>query len=174
VILAAGYERPTWFLPPAFSVGSSYAIATPAGHAPRWRENAMIWEASSSYLYARATADGRIIAGGEDEDFADAHRRDALIPAKAGTIAAKLAAMIAVEDVPVDCCWSASFGASPDGLPAIGQARNHENLWLASGFGGNGVTFAALGAELISAEMSGQIDPDRGCFDPYRFDGAQR
>jgi glycine/D-amino acid oxidase-like deaminating enzyme len=169
VILAPGYERASWFLPAAFTVGSSYAIATPAGHAPLWRENAMIWEASSPYLYTRATADGRVIAGGEDEDFDDARQRDALIEAKGGTIQAKLAAMIAVEDVTVDCVWSAAFGSSPDGLPAIGRARNHDGLWLASGFGGNGVSFAALGAELIAAELGGTADADAECFDPYRF-----
>jgi glycine/D-amino acid oxidase-like deaminating enzyme len=172
VILAPGYERPTWFLPAAFSVGSSYAIATPAGRAPLWRENALIWEASSPYLYTRATADGRIIAGGEDEDFSDARRRDALIEVKGGTIAGKLAAMVAADDVEVDCVWSAAFGASPDGLPAIGRARNHDNLWLASGFGGNGVTFAALAADLISAEFNGGADPDAECFDPYRFEAS--
>ena len=29
MILAPGYERPVWLLPPAFTVGSSYAIAAP-------------------------------------------------------------------------------------------------------------------------------------------------
>ena len=173
VILATGYERPNWFLPPAFTVGSSYAIATLPGWAPLWRENAMIWEASTPYIYARATADGRVIAGGEDEDFADARQRDALIGSKRGTIATKLAKMIDVSDVPVDCAWSASFGASPDGLPAIGRAANHDRLWLASGFGGNGVTFAALAAEIIAAEFSGEPDKDAACFDPYRFEGAE-
>ena len=129
----------------------------------------MIWEASSPYLYTRATADGRVIAGGEDEDFDDARQRDALIEAKRGTISAKLAAMIAVDDITVDCAWAAAFGSSPDGLPAIGRARNHDNLWLASGFGGNGVSFAALGTELIAAALSGAADPDAECFDPYRF-----
>ncbi len=169
VILATGYERPTWFLPKAFKVGSSFAIATLPGRAPLWRENAMIWEASTPYLYTRVTADGRVIAGGEDEDFSDAMHRDDLIGPKGGTIAAKLAQMIAVAKVEVDCAWSASFGSSPDGLPAIGRAANHERLWLASGFGGNGVTFAALGAELITAELDGKPDPDAVCFDPYRF-----
>jgi glycine/D-amino acid oxidase-like deaminating enzyme len=172
IIVASGYERPLWFLPPAFSVGSSYAIATPPGRAPIWRENAMIWEASSPYLYTRATADGRIIAGGEDEDFDDARQRDALIGAKAGTIAGKLAAMIDVPNVEVDCAWSAAFGASPDGLPAIGQVRNRENMWLASGFGGNGVTFAALAAELLASELCDDADPDLKRFDPYRFESA--
>ena len=169
LILATGYERPTWFLPQAFKVGSSYAMASPPGKTPLWRENAMIWEASSPYLYARVTIDGRVIAGGEDEDFSNAMHRDRQIGTKSGTIAAKLAKMINVAKVEVDCAWSASFGSSPDGLPAIGRAANHERLWLASGFGGNGVTFAALGAELIAAELNGKADADAACFDPYRF-----
>lgn len=168
-ILASGYERSTWHLPPAFSVVSSYAIATPPATAPLWREGALIWEASSPYLYARETADGRIIAGGEDEDFEDAHQRDALIGAKAGTIRAKLAGMLARDEVPLDCAWAAAFGSSPDGLPAIGRAANHDGLWLASGFGGNGVTFAALGAEIIMAQFDGIPDPDAALFSPYRF-----
>jgi len=119
---------------------------------------------------ARATADGRIVAGGEDEDFSDAQQRDALISAKGGTIAAKLAAMIVADEIHTDCVWSAAFGSSPDGFPAIGRALNHQNLWLASGFGGNGVTFAALAAELLSADFVGRPDRDAACFDPYRFD----
>ena len=172
VVVASGYERARWFLPDAFGIISSYAIATPPGIAPKWRENAMIWEASPGYIYARATADGRIIAGGEDEDFDDGQRRDALIGEKGGTIRAKLAAMVDIDmrDIPVDCAWAAAFGSSPDGLPAIGRAVNHDRLWLASGFGGNGVTFAALGAELLAAELGGAPDPDAACFDPYRFE----
>lgn len=168
-VLASGYERSPWFLPPEFEIISSYAIATPPGTAPLWRENALIWEASDPYLYARATADGRVIAGGEDEEFDDATRRDALIDAKSGTLAAKLASMLGRHAVPLDCAWAAAFGSSPDGLPAIGRAANRDHLWLASGFGGNGVTFAALAAELITADLDGAPDPDAPCFDPYRF-----
>ena len=169
VILATGYERPSWFLPPAFKVGSSYAIASAPGMAPLWQENAMIWEASSPYVYARATADGRIIAGGEDEDFSDGEKRDALISGKSGTLKTKLEKLVDAESIPLDCAWAAAFGSSPDGLPAIGRAANQERVWLASGFGGNGVTFAALGAELLTAELAGTPDPDAACFDPYRF-----
>ncbi|THD35411.1 MAG: FAD-binding oxidoreductase [Sphingomonas sp.] len=169
IILASGYERATWFLPPAFSLGSSYAIATAPGTAPLWRQDAMIWEASAPYLYTRATADGRVIAGGEDEDFADARQRDALIGAKSGTIAGKLAAMIGVPDVAIDCAWSAAFGGSPDGLPAIGRVKGRDQLRLASAFGGNGVSFAALAAEIIAGELAGKPDRDAGCFDPHRF-----
>lgn len=168
VILAGGYERAPLFLPPAFSLHSSYAVATAPGIAPLWRENAMIWEASESYLYARADADGRIIAGGGDEEFGDAAARDRLIPEKAAEIAAGLSDLTGTE-IAVRDRWAAMFGSSPDGLPAIGRARPGERVWLASGFGGNGVSFAALAAELLTAELTGRVDPDLALFDPYRF-----
>lgn len=114
----------------------------------------------------RATSDGRIIVGGEDEEFVDAIRRDALIPAKSGTLQAKAAKLIGRDEY--DCAWAASFGGSPDGLPAIGAARNMDDVTLAYGFGGNGVTFASLGAELIAARMRGQADAATRFFDPYR------
>ena len=69
VILASGYERPRLFLPATFALKSSYAMATAPGTAPLWRDNAMIWEAANSYLYARVDPDGRVIAGGGDEAF---------------------------------------------------------------------------------------------------------
>jgi glycine/D-amino acid oxidase-like deaminating enzyme len=172
VILASGYERPRLFLPAAFSLKSSYAIATAPGTAPLWRGNAMIWEASDSYLYARADPDGRVIAGGGDESFGDARHRDALIPEKAHTIAANLAELVGVPIEPRER-WAAVFGSSPDGLPAIGRAANSEGLWLAHGFGGNGITFAALAAELLTPELTGSPDPDLTCFDPYRFEGGK-
>lgn len=170
VILASGYERARLFLPAAFSLKSSYAIATAPGTAPLWRENAMIWQAADPYLYARADAEGRIIAGGEDEDFSDSSRRDALLPAKGGTIVGKLAAMADRPPIAIDRHWAAAFGASSDGLPAIGPARNHERVWLASGFGGNGVSFAGLAAEIIAADFAGRPDPAAAGFDPYRFE----
>lgn len=168
-ILAGGYERARMFLPADFSLLSSFAFASAPGLAPLWRENAMIWEAADPYLYVRTTADGRIVAGGEDEDFHDPAKRDALIEAKAGLISAKLQAMLGSGPIAVDRGWAATFGASPDGLPAIGRAANAEHLWIAAGFGGNGIAFAGLAAEIIAADLSGVPDPDAGCFSPYRF-----
>ena len=174
VVIAGGYERAPLFLPTDFSLKSSYAIATPRDTPPLWRERAMIWEASSSYTYARSTADGRIIAGGEDEDFTDPDKRDRLLPEKRDALAKKLAGLTRVADVPVDCVWSATFGSSPDGLPAIGPAANYDGVWLASGFGGNGISFAALGAEIIASDIAGKADPSAGYFDPYRFQTRAR
>lgn len=173
VVLATGYEAARLFLPEAFSLSSSYAIASKPGEAPAWRENALIWESSDPYLYARATMDGRIIVGGEDEDFVDAKKRDALIPEKQAALAAKAAVLLQRDDIQFDCAWAATFGGSPDGLPAIGRAQTMDRVLLAYGYGGNGVTFAALGSEMVSALIRDDDDPAQTYFDPYRTFGHQ-
>ena len=169
VILATGYERPLFFCPAGFRLKSTYAFATTPGTAPLWRGNAMIWEAAQAYLYARADLEGRVIVGGGDESFTETGRRDALIPEKALFLATELSKLIST---PVEPCerWAAMFGSSRDGLPAIGGVGDSGRIWLAGGFGGNGITFAALAAELLPAALSGSPDPDLACFDPYRFD----
>lgn len=172
VILATGYEAARWFLPEAFTLGASYAIATHPGTAPAWTEEVMLWEASSTYLYARGTRDARLILGGGDEELVDSVRRDAILKEKRARLELDGANLLGADDLDADCAWSATFGSSPDGLPAIGKARNSEHIWLASGFGGNGITFAALAADLIGAEFAGTPDPDAPLFSPYRdFDG---
>jgi glycine/D-amino acid oxidase-like deaminating enzyme len=167
-ILASGYERPRLFLPPAFTLRASYAVATLPGTAPLWPGDGMIWEASTSYLYLRSDGEGRVIAGGGDEDFHDAVHRDRLIPEKAATIARNVEKLTGRSFEPHEK-WAAIFGNSPDGLPAIGRAAHSDRLWLASGFGGNGISFAALAAELLTASLCDEDDPEGACFDPYRF-----
>lgn len=171
-IIASGYERARMYLPEAFTLGSSFAIASAPGLAPAWRGDAMIWQASKTYLYARSDAEGRILAGGGDDPTIDAGKRDRLIPAKAAEIVGGLRTLLGRE-VGVMQSWAAMFGTSPDGLPAIGRAAGSDRLFIASGFGGNGVSFAALAADLIAAELAGRSDPDWPCFDPYRFEGPE-
>jgi glycine/D-amino acid oxidase-like deaminating enzyme len=169
VIFATGYERLLSFRPAGFRLKSTYAFATAPGTAPLWRGNAMIWEAANAYLYARADPDGRVIVGGGDENFLETSRRDALIAEKTDTLAADLSKLVGKPVEPRER-WAAVFGSSRDGLPAIGRAGDGDRVWLASGFGGNGITFAALAAELLTAELTGSPDRDLACFNPYRFD----
>lgn len=170
VIFAGGYERAPLFLPPAFGLLSTFVMATAPLADPLWRERAMIWEASDPYLYIRTCMEGRVIAGGEDVGTTDPSKRNALIGQKAGTIAAKTAALLGHDEpLPIDRQWSAMFGSSPDGLPAIGPVSNLPHAWIAAGYGGNGIAFAALAAEIIAAGVRGERDADARCFDPYRF-----
>ena len=87
-------SRPATSSPPAcrrdgHEVISTWAIATRPQKARLWPHEAFVWEASDPYLYMRATADGRVICGGEDEAFTDEDRRDALIGAKSARISAE-------------------------------------------------------------------------------------
>lgn len=167
LILATGYEAARWYLPPAFALASSYAIATLPGMAPAWQEKAMIWEAASPYLYARQTFDGRIIIGGEDIDSERPETRDGYLAQKRGTLEAKGAALLGLDALHADCAWASTFGTSPDGLPAIGRARNAERVWLAYGFGGNGISFASLASDILARQLRGEEGASR-LFDPYR------
>ncbi len=169
VILATGYERPLLFLPPAFSLLSTFVIATAPGAALPNERAAMIWEAADPYLYVRADRDGRIIAGGEDIEADAASRRDALMEAKSGAILAQLHRLFQREDIEIERCWSAAFGSSPDSLPAIGAAANMPRTWMAYGYGGNGIAFAALAAEILEGLVTGAGDSDAAAFSPYRF-----
>lgn len=169
VILATGYERALLFLPPAFSLLTTFAIATPPMTLLPWRENAMIWEAADPYLYVRSDPAGRIIAGGEDIESSDENVRDRMMPAQAGTIAAKAESLLGSGPITIDRQWAATFGSSPDSLPAIGRATNLPHVWLAAGYGGNGIAFAGLAGDIVASALFGIPDPDLECFDPYRF-----
>lgn len=171
VVLASGYERPLFYLPPAFSLLSTFVIATPPGMATHWEHGAMIWEAADPYLYVRATPDGRIVAGGEDIDEDKASHRDALLPEKAGAILAQLEKLLERDDLTIDRQWAAAFGTSPDTLPAIGAAAGGEGrIWLSYGFGGNGIAFAAVAGDILPGAIAGQEHPAFEWFDPYRFE----
>lgn len=169
VIVASGYERAALLLPPAFALLSTFVIASAPATAPLWRERAMIWEAADPYLYFRTDGDGRVIVGGEDEDICNPDRRDELVAEKSGTIAAKAGRVLGVPPLVIDKAWSATFGSSPDGLPAIGRTAHMPHVWLAAGFGGNGISFSALASSILAKALTNEPDPDADCFDPYRF-----
>ena len=52
--------------------------------------------------------------------------------------------------------WAGVFGESPDGLPYIGPVPGRPGVFVALGFGGNGVTFAVVAAELLSRLVDGE------------------
>src|SRR5690606_13811812 len=100
---------------------STWAIATRRQEpSSLWPGEALIWEASDPYLYLRTTHDGRIICGGEDEEFQDEERRDTLIPAKTRRLVRKLGKLLPSIDPTPEFSWAGSFGTTQTGLPFIG------------------------------------------------------
>jgi len=158
VVLATGYVMPDFVRSPLHSISSSWAIATPPQPEQRlWRDGVLIWEAATDYLYARTTADHRIIIGGEDdEEITDPEKRDAETPAKTEILLAKLKALQPTADAIADKTWSGAFGQTRDGLPLIGAVPGRPRLLAAYGYGGNGITFSYLASRLISATIAGR------------------
>jgi glycine/D-amino acid oxidase-like deaminating enzyme len=156
VILATGYVMPAIIHSTVQTISSSWAIATRPQPQKVWKDGALIWENSKDYLYARTTSAGRIIIGGEDSDeIVEPDARDRLIPEKSRVLAQKLAALWPVADVDIEFRWSGTFDTTRDGLPLIGPAPNVKGIYAAYGYGGNGITFSFLAAQLIGDLIAG-------------------
>jgi glycine/D-amino acid oxidase-like deaminating enzyme len=159
-VLATGYVTPDIVRPNISRATSSWAIATTPQPQNLWKDGVLIWEDSKDYHYARTTSDDRIIFGGEDDSsLIEPDARDAAVPAKAERLAQKLAALWPRAILDIDCRWAGTFDSTDDGLPLIGAVPAAKNLFAAYGYGGNGITFSYLAAELIGALITGHTSP---------------
>jgi glycine/D-amino acid oxidase-like deaminating enzyme len=166
LVFATGYELPDQVPRHGHKIISTWAIATVAQSRRLWPEQCMIWEASTPYLYLRATPGGCVICGGEDEEFSDEGARDALLARKTKTLRRKLGRLLPTLDITAKYAWTGSFGETTTGLPIIAQVRKLPNCWVALGYGGNGITYARIAADVISGALTGRPDVDA---DLYEF-----
>ena len=100
------------------------------------------------------------------QDFTDEERRDALLPEKASAIASKLARLLPGIDPTPEFAWAGSFGSTVSGLPLIYPLPRRPRMHAVLGYGGNGITYARIAAELIATELGGGRDADA---DLYRL-----
>jgi glycine/D-amino acid oxidase-like deaminating enzyme len=160
VVLATGYVMPGIVHSTVQKVSSSWAIATTPQPENIWKGAALIWEDSKNYLYARSTVAGRIIIGGEDSDeIIEPEARDRVIPEKSRTLARRLAALWPPAKIDIDFRWSGTFDTTSDGLPLIGRVPGGKGIYAAYGYGGNGITFSFLAAQLIGDLIAGASSP---------------
>jgi glycine/D-amino acid oxidase-like deaminating enzyme len=159
VVLATGYVMPKIIHSSIQTVSSSWAIATAPQPQNIWNGGALIWENRKDYLYARTTVSGRIVIGGEDSDeIVEPEARDALIPEKS-RILAKLGALWPHANRDIACRWAGTFDTTRDGLPLIGPVPGRKAIYTAYGYGGNGITFSYLAAQLIGGLIAGETSP---------------
>lgn len=108
----------------------------------------------------RATIDGEVICGGEDEEFSDEKRRDAAIPKKTARLQKKLSQLLPDIDPRAAFRWTGCFGSTDTGMPIIGQIPAHPCCYAVLGYGGNGITFSMLAARFLRAAILGRPDPE--------------
>lgn len=164
VVLATGFELTDIVPATAHRIISTWAIATHQQPRNIWPGAAFIWEASEPYLYMRATADGRAICGGEDEDFIDEDLRDSLTADKSARIAEKLGRLFPHLDTRPEFAWAGSFGTTTTGLPYLGALPRHPRIHAVMGYGGNGITFSQIASEIVSSAIGGADDIDAELF----------
>ncbi|RWL50248.1 MAG: FAD-binding oxidoreductase [Mesorhizobium sp.] len=164
LVLTTGYELLDIVPKIRHRIISTWAIATRPQPEKIWPLAALIWEASDPYLYLRATSDGRVICGGEDEEFTDEERRDALIAQKTDRLEEKLGKIFPRLDTAAEFAWTGSFGATDTGLPIIGSVPGHPRVHAVMGYGGNGITFSQIASEIVSASIAGKEDADASLF----------
>ncbi len=171
VVLATGYVLPPIVHSTLHTISSSWAIATKPQSKNLWNDGVLIWEDSKDYLYARTTSSGRIIIGGEDsEEVIEPEARDRLIAEKSLLLTKRLTALWPTARTDIEFCWAGTFDTTRDGLPLIGPVPGVKGVYAAYGYGGNGITFSFLAAQLIgnliagsSSQLLSDFALDRDC-----------
>lgn len=69
----------------------------------------------------------------------------------------------------VDYVWSGQEYVPPDGLPFIGRSLFSDNTFIATGFSGNGISFGAVAAMIISDMILGKENPTVELYKPSRL-----
>ena len=130
--------------------------------------NFLLWETARPYAYLRSSDEGRILIGGEDEDFEDPDKRDRLIGQKTKRLEIRLRQLIPGIQFQTENAWAGTFGDTEDGLPFIGTRRGAPNLIYALCYGANGTNFAMIASNLIQDRLQGRRNRDQALFSLYR------
>lgn len=164
VVFATGYELPRGVPRKDHRIATTWALATRPQPRSLWAESCFIWEAASPYLYMRAGPKGEVICGGEDEDFSDAETRDGMSSQKYAAIEAKLGRLLPGIDTRAAQTWCGNFGTSRIGIPSIGPVPRMPNCYAVLGYGGNGITFSFMAAQMLRSMIDGSSDSDSDLF----------
>ena len=162
LIYANGYEAVNYISKKIVDLTSTYATASESGATRQdgWGDDTIIWNTATPYLYMRSTVDGRIIVGGRDEKFYNPEKRDKLIESKSLRLKKDFNTVFPQIEFKPEFNWTGVFGSTKDGLPFIGPYKKLPNSYFALGFGGNGITFSVIAAEIITDMILGKNRDD--------------
>lgn len=130
-----------------------------------WRlPNALYWDVAHPFHYMRF-ASGTFLIGGEDRPLAEA--------SKAGeqpweSLQAFAKTFLPDERWEVTHQWRGQILETEDALPVVGvPPGGHSRMFLASGFGGNGMTLGTRAAKVVADLLTGALNAEKN---PFRFD----
>ena len=126
--------------------------------------DALWWDTADPYRYLRVEPHRDfdvVIFGGEDHKTGQSADTNACYP----RLEAQLRHLVG--EIELTHRWSGQVIETPDGLPYIGRAADHQ--FSATGFAGNGLTFGTLAAIMISDAIAGRRNPWTDLFSPDRL-----
>ncbi len=169
LIYATGYEAVNFVKKDIVNLQSTYVIISeyPGNESEAWKDEVLIWNTDDPYLYMRTTSDGRIIVGGRDEPFYNPGKRDRLMESKSKKLEKDFKKLFPKIPFKRDYQWCGTFGTTKDGLPFIGEYSALPNSLFSLGFGGNGITFSQIAAEINRDIILGKPNTDARL---YRFE----
>ena len=173
LIFAAGYESQTWLDQRVASNRSSYAfVSEPMPGELGVLKKTSVWESARPYLYMRSTDDERLLVGGEDDKYDIPMRRDARVAGKSEKLAKRVKEMFPDLPLKIAFSWAGTFAESDDGLPFFGTHEQHgPHVHFAMAYGGNGITYSLIGAELLRDKLLGKKHP---CEKLFSFNRLKR
>jgi len=162
IVNASGYEITEFLEKKIVKLNSTYALASEhiQSPIPAWKDKVLLWNTADPYLYMRLTKDNRIIIGGRDEDFYNPHKRDKLIKKKSALLKNDFSKLFPATELIPEFCWTGTFGSTKDALPYIGTYSKTPHTYYALGFGGNGITFSVIAAEILCDMITGKKNKD--------------
>lgn len=156
IIYATGYESQSMLKDKVVELISTYSFISEPLKIPAHLKHTMFWDTEDPYLYMRATEEGRLLVGGEDEQFKNPERRDRLIENKEQTLLKKVQEKFDGLRLIPDYSWAGTFGITKDALPYIGAHPDYPNSYFVLAFGGNGITFSIMGMQILSDAVAGK------------------
>lgn len=141
----------------SYVLGVRLAEAAPQG---------LFWDTEDPYHYIRSYQDEQgelLIVGGADHKTGHKTATEN----NYGQIEAYVYERFAVERI--DYHWSAQSYEPADGLPYIGNTNLHPQIYLATGYSGNGMTFGTLAAMILADQIVGKPNQWRELYDANRL-----
>ncbi|QWP75417.1 FAD-binding oxidoreductase [Lysobacter sp. K5869] len=156
VVVAAGYAGQHWLRQRLARNRSSYAFVTDPLDAQTLQalRETVVWESARPYLYLRSTGDGRLVVGGCDDALDLPARRDRRVQSRAGRLVDQVRRRFERLQLQPAFAWAGTFAETADGLPWFGaHAQYGPRVLFAMAYGGNGITYSMIGAELLRARI---------------------
>ncbi len=126
----------------------------------------LFWDTADPYHYTRHARDGQgdvLVVGGADHKTG--HASDTEQPLR--DLEAYVRERYSVEAIVYR--WSAQVYEPVDGLPFIGEYPLRPNVYAATGYSGNGMTFGTLAGMLLADQIGGVANPYRELYSINRL-----